>query len=309
VTPRISVVLPVHNGAPHLARTIESILGQSEGDLELIAVDDGSSDATGSILTAYASRDPRVRVVTQAHGGVTRALIRGCELVTGPLIARQDCGDLSHPERLKRMLLLFAEHPSCVLAASEVEFIGPGGETLFTTSHALKDIRGGLLRGEVNEISLPAHPAAVMRADAYRQTGGYRSEFYFAQDLDLFVRMAVLGNVHIEPEALYQASIRAGTISNVYGAQQLASATIAVALRDVLDDAKREALLSEVAAIRPTPVARARNKGSAGSADYFIAACLRQRHDPRWQRYATRAVSHDPLHLRAWLLLIRGVLG
>src|SRR6185295_7332334 len=78
--------------------------------------------------------------------------------------------------------------------AGECEYVGPGGETLYTTTHATKDVRGALLRASIDEIvSLPAGPAAVMRADAYRKAGGYRAEFYFAQDLDLWIRMAALG--------------------------------------------------------------------------------------------------------------------
>jgi glycosyltransferase involved in cell wall biosynthesis len=308
VIPRISVVLPVYNGASELAETIESILGQSEDDFELIAVDDGSTDATPEILGAYASRDSRVRVVRQPNGGLTRALIRGCDTVQAALIARQDCGDISRPERLRRMLGLFGARATCVVAAGECEFVGPGGETLYTTNHATKNLRAALLRARIDDIvSLPAGAAAVMRTEAYRRAGGYRAEFYFAQDVDLWIRMAGLGEVSVDPEVLYDVRVGVGTISSLYRAEQVASAAIAIALRDATEEPQRAALLHEAARIRPTP--RAASAGAEANAHYFIASCLRRRHDERWRGYARRAVSSHPLHLRSWLLLLRGVMG
>jgi glycosyltransferase involved in cell wall biosynthesis len=307
VTPRISVVLPVYNGEMQLARTIDSILAQSEGDFELIAVDDGSTDETPSILTACLSRDRRLRVIRQANAGLTSALIRGCDEARAPLIARQDCGDTSRPERLRRMLELFSARPSCVVAAGECEFVGPEEETLYTTNHAAKDVRSALRGADIHRIfSLPAGAAAVMRADAYRNAGGYRAEFYFAQDIDLWIRMAALGEVCVHPDVLYVVHVGVGTISSVYRAEQVASATLAIALRDAPTES-RTGLLREVAAIRPT--ARSLSAGAEANAHYFIASCLRRRRDRRWRAYARRALSRHPLHLRAWLLLLRGVVG
>jgi hypothetical protein len=287
---------------------MESILGQSVGDFELVAVDDGSTDASPEILGGYASRDSRIRVIRQANGGLTRALIRGCDAVQAPLIARQDCGDVSRRDRLRRMLELFDARSGCVVAAGECEFVGPGGETLYTTSHATKDLRGALLRAGIDDVvALPAGAAAVMRTEAYRRAGGYRAEFYFAQDVDLWIRMARLGEVSVDPEVLYDVRVGVGTISSLYRAEQVASAAIAIALRDATEEPQRAALLREAARIRPTP--RAANAGAEANAHYFIASCLRRRHDRRWRGYARRAVSSHPLHLRSWLLLLRGVMG
>jgi len=206
------------------------------------------------------------------------------------------------------MLALFEEDASLVVACSEVAFAGPGGEILHTTGHAAQDIRQILLHASIDTIvSLPAGAAAVMRASAYRQAGGYRPQFYFAQDLDLWIRLAGLGGVRIEPAALYEARVGISTISSLYRAEQIASASIAIALREATTEPERTALLGEVARIRP-------RSGSATAAEeakahYFIASCLRRQRDPRWRHYAVRAVSRHPLYLRPWLLLLRGLLG
>ena len=307
MTPKISVVLPVYNGAPRLPETIDSILGQSEQDFELIAVDDGSTDATPSILRSYASGDPRIRSVTQANAGLTRALVRGCEAARAPFIARQDCGDISRPDRLRRMLDLLAEAPHCVVAAGECEFVGPAGESLYTTEHAAKDVRASLLRAGIADIvSLPAGAAAVMRAEAYRTAGGYRPEFYFAQDLDLWIRMAPLGEIRVASIVLYEVRIDVATISTVYRPEQLASAALSIALRDA-PEVERPALLRQAALIRPT--SRAPDPAAKTNAEYFIASCLLRRRVRRWRGYAARVLRQDPFHLRSWLLVLRGAFG
>src|SRR5438309_11131114 len=119
--PAISVVMGVYNGASTLAATLDSILGQTEGDFECIVVDDGSTDATAAVLDEYASRDPRIRVIRQANAGLTRALIAGCASARGTYIARHDAGDLSDARRfaLQRRTLDADSSVAFVLLATQ----------------------------------------------------------------------------------------------------------------------------------------------------------------------------------------------
>ena len=94
-TPEVSVLMSVYNGARYLRAAIESVLSQQGVDFELLAVNDGSTDKSGSILDEYAARDPSVRVIHQENLGLTRALIRGCNEARGRFIARQDADDVS----------------------------------------------------------------------------------------------------------------------------------------------------------------------------------------------------------------------
>jgi glycosyltransferase involved in cell wall biosynthesis len=307
MAPKISVVLPVFNGASGLSRTMESILAQTEGDFELIVVDDGSTDGTSAMLAEYASRDSRLRVLTQPNAGLTRALIKGCEAARAPIIARQDCGDVSHPERLKLVTPLL-ESKDCAVACCEVAYVGPNGEMLYTTNNGAKNLREGLLRAGTAEItSLPAGAAAIMRTDAYREAGGYRPQFYFAQDLDLWIRMAARGAIAIHPTVLYEARVDVGSISRAHRDEQIACTSLAIAVRDARNDRERNAALEEVARIRPSRSGRHRSIDA--SALYFVANCLRKRNDPRWRAYVKRAIRRDLLHLRSWLLLLRGTLS
>ena len=100
--PTISVVMSVYNGADTLRDTVESVLSQEGVDFEFIIVNDGSSDASASILDDLAAADARIRLLHQANQGLTKALINGCALARGQYIARQDVGDYSLENRLLR---------------------------------------------------------------------------------------------------------------------------------------------------------------------------------------------------------------
>ncbi|MEA2163920.1 MAG: hypothetical protein QOK37_2047 [Thermoanaerobaculia bacterium] len=295
----ISIVMPVYNGAATLSPTIESILAQSFRDFELIIVDDGSTDATPSLLAGYASQDPRIRIVRQENAGITAALIRGCAEATGALIARHDCGDRSYPQRIAAEKALF-DDPGVVLAGCTTIFFAPAGERMYTATGDGGEIRNSLLHDPVETIrGLPHHGSAMFRRDAYEKAGGYRKEFYFAQDLDLWIRLAKLGNVAVTPETLYEAGSDTGAISSRHRSSQVESARIAIALRD---GGPKEPLLKQAATIRPRGK---RGRGAEARALYFIASCLQRNGDPAWRRYLSQSLRRDPFQLRGWLLAVR----
>lgn len=101
--PEVSVVLPVYNGAATLLRAVQSILEQTFCNLELIVIDDGSTDDTNALLRSVT--DPRLRVIEQAHRGVAAAANAGTAAARASIIARMDADDVSHPERIERQLL------------------------------------------------------------------------------------------------------------------------------------------------------------------------------------------------------------
>ena len=104
-TPEVSVVMSVYNGATGLSRSVDSILSQEGVNLELIVVNDGSTDQSIDILQEYASSDERVRVISQQNQGLTKALVVGCAAAHAEYIARQDAGDISLPGRLIKQLM------------------------------------------------------------------------------------------------------------------------------------------------------------------------------------------------------------
>ena len=121
--PVFSVVVPVHNAAATLAATLESVRGQTETDFELVAIDDGSTDASLSILLDFAARDARIRIVSRSNKGVAATRNLGVELGTGSLIAFLDADDIWHPDKLARHRQFHAESPDAAASYARIAFI------------------------------------------------------------------------------------------------------------------------------------------------------------------------------------------
>lgn len=99
----ISVIIPAYNVEKYISKCIESVIGQSHKDLELIIVDDGSTDGTGNIIDEYALRDARVRVIHKDNAGVAEARNTALDAVSGSMIAFADADDYMEPDMLKHL--------------------------------------------------------------------------------------------------------------------------------------------------------------------------------------------------------------
>ncbi|HXH41302.1 MAG TPA: glycosyltransferase [Thermoanaerobaculia bacterium] len=299
----ISVVMAVYNGAPTLAATLDSILGQTEHDFECIVVDDGSTDATPEILSEYATRDPRIRVIHQQNAGLTRALITGCAAAHGLYIARQDCGDTSDPLRFALQKQLMDRNPALVFVSSWTAFTGPEGEPLYVTrgsGAAASPIAILDPEREWGVVDGPtSHPSVMMLRDSYERAGGYRAAFAVGQDWDLWYRLAALGKFQIVQQILYTASVTPDGISGgAREAQQtLAELSRASMLARLRGDGDEE-IVRRAAAVpivhRKTPHDKARGL-------YAIGAALRRQRDPRARGYFRRAIALNPLFVKAWI--------
>ena len=117
--PLVSVIIPTYNGACFLAQTIESVLAQTYPSLEVLVVDDGSTDATWAITAGYG---PRVRYVRQANAGTAAARNRGVAEARGQYIALLDHDDLWLPHKLERQLPVFADDPAIGVVFAGIEF-------------------------------------------------------------------------------------------------------------------------------------------------------------------------------------------
>ena len=110
--PLVSVVMPVYNGERYLAEAIESILGQTFTDFELLIVDDGSIDSSPAIARAYAERDSRIRIFQlERNMGKADARNVGCFAAKGDYIAAMDCDDISLPLRLEKQVNFLETNP------------------------------------------------------------------------------------------------------------------------------------------------------------------------------------------------------
>jgi hypothetical protein len=222
--PRVSVVLPVHKSEAYVGAAVESILAQSFGDWELLAADDGLSHATSAILQSFAARDARVKVVLAAGAPFVAKLSRGVALSQAGLVARMDADDIAHPDRFARQVAFLDAHPEVAVVGSAVALIDAHG-------HALRDVQYPESPAAVAALlatgSALAHPSVMMRRAAVLAVGSYRSAYEYAEDYDLWLRIAERYKLANLPERLLLYRQHADKLSNAFAGQQALATRVA----------------------------------------------------------------------------------
>jgi glycosyltransferase involved in cell wall biosynthesis len=199
--PRVSVVMPVRDGATYLVQALESVLDQSVKDIEVVVVDDGSTDATPEILRALAAGDARLRVETQSAKGLTEALNKGWRASSAPYVARLDADDVALPGRLAAQARFLDDHPRVGVVGSAYFPLAHDGTRLPPVHYPVDD---ATLRRDLQRHNCLPHPTVMVRRAALEEAGGYRLDQ--AEDYDLWLRIAErheLANLP-EPYILYR---------------------------------------------------------------------------------------------------------
>ena len=194
--PRISVILPIRDAEKTLDVAVESILGQTERNLELLVVDDGSTDASPRILREFAEFDGRIRVLSTVKLGIVEALNLGLAEARAPYLARMDADDISLPKRLSLQCDFLDANPEVGLVSCRVEHwsgdgeIRKGYETYVEWINELVEDTDIRLRRFVE--SPVAHPSVVFRKSLAGTYGPYRSGL-FPEDYELWLRWLACG--------------------------------------------------------------------------------------------------------------------
>ena len=205
--PRVSVVLPVFNAEPYVGEAVESILAQSLADFELIAIDDGSTDGSPGILTGFAARDSRVRVITRENRGLAATLNEGIGLATAAYCAIMNADDISLPERLAKQAAFLDAHPHVAAVGSKTRFFAAGASAAPATS--LPESPAAARR--FLEIASPlAHPAVMFRRQAVLDASLYRPQMVPAEDYDLWLRLAERADLANLPDVLLHYRLHTG---------------------------------------------------------------------------------------------------
>jgi len=211
--PLVSVVMPARNSARWLGQAIESVVLQTLSDLELLVIDDGSTDETAEILNDWSRRDSRIRVLRQHDLGLVPALNYGLVEARGSLLARLDADDVSVAKRFECQVQAMEQNPNVGLLGSWAQRIDehgrPQGHSMPETHHEkLVEI---LTRGNPF-----IHSTIMLRTEIVRRLGGYRAAFEAAEDYDLWLRMSevtLLANV-AEPLVYYRRHSASVTAQN-----------------------------------------------------------------------------------------------
>jgi glycosyltransferase involved in cell wall biosynthesis len=191
--PRVSVVAAVYNCLPYIGETIESVLQQTFPDWEFVVVDDCSTDGTHAALQEYAAVDPRVRVIrTDRNRRQTVCLNHAISQSRGDYLARIDGDDVMTKERLSEQVRFLDEHPDVALVGSHVERMDERGRFICIYRMHVSDAE---LRRDLQAFDPFYHPAVMIRRTALFAAGLYNPRFVYAQDYDLWIRVAGQGRI------------------------------------------------------------------------------------------------------------------
>lgn len=306
-TPQVSVVMGVYNAAPCLTECIDSILTQEGVVLELIVIDDGSSDGSAEIIDQYGETDPRVRVIHQENQGLSKALIRGCAMAAAPYIARQDADDRSRPGRLASQFAMLEADPALAMVGSWTQYVGPGKEPLYVAERPAdpEEATRQLLKHRQGP---PAHGCVMFRRSAYEAAGGYREEFYYAQDVDLWFRMLERGQVAYVQKVLYEYQYHPASISGGRRPMQRQFGALAHACREAREEGQPEAPYVEQAAQLAADARSGNQPSSTGAGYYHLGSLLLEQSPASARPYLWQAVRLNPFRPKHWFQWIRAML-
>lgn len=170
-SPLISVLLPVYNGAEYIEDAIQSILWQTYNDFELIIINDGSYDASGSVIQNY--KDPRIRYYEQSNQGLAATLNRAVSLARGEYLARQDHDDISLPKRFEKQVAFLKSHPSHGLVGTWAAILEDVGEIKGVHRHPVEN---SVLKYELLFDNPFVHSSVMIRKTVFDKIGAYTTD-------------------------------------------------------------------------------------------------------------------------------------
>ncbi len=220
----MSVLIGCWNNASTLRSAAQSILTQTLTDLELVIVDDGSTDATPQVAAELQAADARVRYLPLTHMGISGSLNEGLRAARAQFVAFQDADDWSEPARLQRELEVLEQRPEVVAVGCRMrEVDGSGTELAPRTSFAAGDVNETLMR--FNPIP---NSCAMVRRRTVLDAGGFDPRYLYAMDYDLWLRLAERGTIVTLDEPL---AVRVMGGANVAARKERAQTLEAIQIR------------------------------------------------------------------------------
>lgn len=193
--PLVSVVIPAYNAEAYIAESLESILNQSYDNIEVLVIDDHSTDRTLDICKALALTDSRVRIISnEKNVGIGANRERGIQQSKGTYICWQDADDISLPDRVESQVAFLELHPHVGIVGGYITFFNEEGDGV-TRKYSQED---KTLRRNIFRYNPVAQPASMMRRECFDRVGGYDPQYRLSEDLDMQFRIGELyefGNV------------------------------------------------------------------------------------------------------------------
>ena len=242
--PRVTVLLPVYNREGYVAAAIQSVLTQTLGDLELLVIDDGSTDDSAAVCRAIG--DPRLRLLSRPHAGISASMNAGLRAARGAYVARIDSDDLWLPDMLATQVAVLDEHPEVGAVYAKAQ----GMEVDGTPHTSLRGLPPHYPDDDLCSMlydDFTCNITVVARRECFERAGEYDESMTVNEDWDMWLRVArhyrfafserVLALFRLHPDnithpssAAFRESIegRAAVLDKYFERNDLSAAEVAV---------------------------------------------------------------------------------
>lgn len=212
--PLITVVIPVYNGEKTIRETIQSVFNQSLSDLELLVINDGSTDSTLEIV--YQIKDERLKLYTYPNAGLATSRNRGISLAKSEYISFIDADDLWTPDKLETQLEALQENPKAAVAYSWTDWIDESNQLLGKGSHNTQ--QGEVLAKLLLNDFVANGSNCLIKMQAFREVGGFDETLTAVEDWDMWLRLAACYQFVAvpSPQVLYRVTSNSMSF-NVWG--------------------------------------------------------------------------------------------
>ena len=290
---QLTVVMPVYNNGPYLAAAVDSILNQTYLEFKFIIIDDGSTDDSLAILQSYANKDARIKLISRENRGLVATRNELLSLTHTQYFAIMDSDDISYPNRLERQLSFLENQPDYGIVGCRDMLIDPDGLAIrvINDNCTHEDIDQANLSFDVFQ-TLNAYMAVTEKVKAI---GGYRDEIIYAEDRDIFLRMAEIAKVMVLPETLY-AYRQHYTNTCVTKAK-----AVSLNVRQVVDNACQRRGTSIA---MPEVGAHPENITVAQLHNVWAWWALTEGNLKTARKYARKVLMKKPLSINSWRLLL-----
>lgn len=222
MSPRVTVLLAVHNGEPFVREAVVGVLDQTFGDFELLIVDDASTDGTAAVVESFG--DTRIRLIRNEHNlGQAPSLNLGLREARGAIVSRLDADDRMLPELVSSQVAALDANPRAALAGAWMRIVDEDGRPYATQRGSIRTFAQFVYAILVDRYPW-GHPSIAYRRDVVRELGGYDAQLAPAEDKDLYRRLALAGHGAVsidKPLVLYRT--HRGQLSQERRAIQLAN--------------------------------------------------------------------------------------
>ena len=214
---KISVIIPTYNREKTILRALQSVLKQTYTNLEVLVVDDGSTDKTAELVKNVA--DNRVRYITlEQNGGASNARNVGAGMASGEWIAFQDSDDCWYPDKLEKQMKYAGEHPEFLMIYSKYKAHLENETELVVPAEPLPLAMEGDILTTLLERNVIGTPTILVRKSQFLEVGGFRTDYNALEDWEYAIRFAKDYQVGFVPEVLMDVYLMNGGVSSNVGA-------------------------------------------------------------------------------------------